>query len=61
METSASFEARYAPWFYPAGMGDHPGHPVALGNRCPYRDRQLTSPDVVSLCNQEGNDNRCDS
>jgi hypothetical protein len=27
METSASFEARYAPWFYPAGTGNRPGHP----------------------------------
>jgi hypothetical protein len=39
METSALFEARYAPWFYPAGTGNRPGHPV----------EQETGPSQIGL------------
>ena len=45
METSASFEARSAPWFHPAGTGNRPGHPVVPGNGHPYRDQQLGRPE----------------
>jgi hypothetical protein len=42
METSASFEARYAPWFYPTGTGDRPGHPVETPGELP-----LTGPPLL--------------
>ena len=49
METSASFEARSAPWFHPAGTGDRPGHPVVSREWYPYRDLKTRAMSEIAL------------